>query len=235
VLIGVDTPLAIDTGLSTTFVAGGSDKTLSVGTLSPVSTLADRVRWILENRDFRSQRDLSLKAGLSESHVGLLARGDLGKKTASETLEKIARAANVSFHWLSTGEGSPDQVALVPDSEEPFYGNAPGWTEAEKKAIDENRDVPRWAFEKSRRHRGLTPPNPVTVEFVLEQALLAWKWTPDAEKIERERKKIEAQAQALRTRHENKLRKQKLALEKAENDAAPPKAPEPKKKRGGGK
>src|SRR5690606_8018057 len=71
-----------------------------------MSTLSERMAWVLElNGD--SARSLSLRAGLSQSHVGQIKRGDVGKRTSPEVLMKIAEAANVDYTWLSTGEGLP--------------------------------------------------------------------------------------------------------------------------------
>lgn len=191
-----------------TFVVKRSAVTVVSASVSlrPVDEIAKRLEQLRVERGW-SGREFSLRADLSpKQFTKVMERGGAG--ATSETMAKFARAANVNVHWLLTGEGSRDEV-VAGDVDQPIYGNAPGWSEAERIARAENQDVPGWSFEKSRRHRGLTPPNPVTPEFVLEQALLAWKWTPDVEKIERERKRIESRAQAMRTQHENKLKKQR--------------------------
>lgn len=77
------------------------------GKLADVTTLADRIEWILASRG-TSARALSLAAGLSQSHVGQLKRGQLSSQVAAGTLAAIARAAHVDPHWLQTGEGSPE-------------------------------------------------------------------------------------------------------------------------------
>ncbi len=83
------------------------------GRLSIVSSLAERLQWILDNRlDAKgkawSRRSLSLAAGLSQSHVGQLIRGTLGDRPAAETVAAIAAAAQVDVVWLMTGTGGPD-------------------------------------------------------------------------------------------------------------------------------
>jgi transcriptional regulator with XRE-family HTH domain len=80
-----------------------------------MDTLADRLRWILANgvnaRGKRwTQRSLSLAAGLSQSHVGLLIRGDLGSQVSMETIAKLAQAAGVDLTWLATGAGTPTRA-----------------------------------------------------------------------------------------------------------------------------
>ena len=62
--------------------------------------------WIVDNRGF-SRRGLSLAAGLSQSHVGQIIRGDKKGRVSHSVLAAIAKAAQVNLTWLATGEGSP--------------------------------------------------------------------------------------------------------------------------------
>lgn len=183
-----------------------------------MKTLADRIRWILEKRDL-GQRELARAAGLKDPHVAvILHRLEKfpDRKIEADTLAALARAGRVSMRWLATGEGSPDDAGDVPapESDEPTCGNAPGWPDAERDARKEHPDMPPWAFERARRRRNLTTPNPVTPEFVYEQALSEWRWTPQQEQAALERKRIEASAKALRTRYENTLKKGRKAPKK---------------------
>lgn len=90
---------------------------------APVSDLAERVQWILANRHrpdgkLWKAKPLSKEAGLGETHVGMIARGDV-TNVKTETVYAIAKAAGVSGAWLLTGKGSPDDrdEALEDDSE----------------------------------------------------------------------------------------------------------------------
>jgi transcriptional regulator with XRE-family HTH domain len=94
-------------------------------------TLAERIRWVLTHRNV-SARKLSLKAGLSQSHVGQLARGQLGNQVSGPTLVAIAQAAGVDPMWLQTGEGSPEPA---PEEERP--DPAPHRTEAARLARED--------------------------------------------------------------------------------------------------
>lgn len=85
---------------------GAVDKILSACTLRTVETLASRVSWLLQQTGM-SARALSLKAGLSPNHVGMLARGAVATRPSHETLSAVARAAGVSLAWLADGEGEP--------------------------------------------------------------------------------------------------------------------------------
>lgn len=71
-----------------------------------METLASRVNWLLQQTEM-SARALSLKAGLSPNHVGMLARGTVATRPAHDTLAALARAAGVSVEWLASGEGEP--------------------------------------------------------------------------------------------------------------------------------
>jgi transcriptional regulator with XRE-family HTH domain len=83
------------------------------GIFASVSDLAERVQWILNNRHrpdgkLWKAKPLSKEAGLGETHVGMIARGDV-TNVKTETVYAIARAAGVSGAWLLTGKGSPDE------------------------------------------------------------------------------------------------------------------------------
>jgi transcriptional regulator with XRE-family HTH domain len=93
------------------------DKSLSRCTLSGVETLAERMKWILKNcladdgTTWTAVR-LSLAAGLTQTHVGQIARGTV-KNPGNDTLEAIAKTARVSYRWLGTGEGRPTDSDLI--------------------------------------------------------------------------------------------------------------------------
>jgi transcriptional regulator with XRE-family HTH domain len=76
-----------------------------------MKTLADRIQWILDQKHM-SQRQLSLRAGLTPGHLGVIlhrvkSQDSETGRIASETIEKLAKAAGVSAAWLGTGEGRP--------------------------------------------------------------------------------------------------------------------------------
>lgn len=74
--------------------------------------LVDGIRWVLENctdangKPF-NQSTLSLAAGLSRSHVGLILRGHVKPESLQQdTVDKIAAAAGVTPEFLRSGGGS---------------------------------------------------------------------------------------------------------------------------------
>lgn len=74
--------------------------------------LAERIEWILENRDISARR-LGRTANISESAIGQYLRRsklDPDVDVSLGTLASIANAADVSFGWLVTGAGSPEEV-----------------------------------------------------------------------------------------------------------------------------
>jgi transcriptional regulator with XRE-family HTH domain len=90
-----------------------TDNLLVPGKLGPMSSLAERLQWVLDHRGLTAHA-LSKKAGLAGGHVGLIITGKAGKRTAGKTLEQIAKAANVSLQWLATGQGTPDAAPQEP-------------------------------------------------------------------------------------------------------------------------
>ncbi len=71
-----------------------------------VSTIKDRLRWSLEHSRLSSQRALSQKAGLSDSHVNTALDPAKSIPTVA-VLRKIAKATDVSLGWIVTGHGAP--------------------------------------------------------------------------------------------------------------------------------
>jgi transcriptional regulator with XRE-family HTH domain len=68
-----------------------------------VDTLAKRMTWLLEHLQINASA-LSLKVGLSRSHIGKVASG-YRKTINSGTAASIATATGVSARWLLTGDG----------------------------------------------------------------------------------------------------------------------------------
>lgn len=115
-----------------------------------VRTIPDRIRWILTTKKL-SQRELSLRAGLSHGAVGYILRSE-GSSPEADTLKALAKAAGVSAPWLITGEGAPDATEepqrhpandTVPAA---TMGERPGYddTEADAKALDPAITEPVW-------------------------------------------------------------------------------------------
>lgn len=75
------------------------------------STLQERISWILTNRDFQSERDLALKAGLSHATLANALRFEHAGRPVqlrSDTVIRLAAAADVNVSWLLTGSGAPE-------------------------------------------------------------------------------------------------------------------------------
>jgi transcriptional regulator with XRE-family HTH domain len=89
--------------------------------LTLVSTLQDRLRWVLETRNLAAGA-LSVKAGLARSHIGGILRGNEESNLRESTARKIANAADVSVAWLMTGQGPREPY--VEAEAVPLYPNA---------------------------------------------------------------------------------------------------------------
>lgn len=109
----VDKPTKVDN--QATIVA--FDKSTPLGTTGRVDTLESRLQWIVEHRhEFSNLVQLSLAAGLSHSTIHNLVKKERTQgriSPRSETLAKIARAANVPLDWLASGIGSPASSAEI--------------------------------------------------------------------------------------------------------------------------
>ena len=68
-----------------------------------------------------SQRELSRRAGIADTHVGTILRKlaiDPNYSVETKTLRKLAEAAGVSVSWLLTGEGEPEATLATVDRDE---------------------------------------------------------------------------------------------------------------------
>ncbi|HOU92942.1 MAG TPA: hypothetical protein PLU22_17935, partial [Polyangiaceae bacterium] len=85
-----------------------------------MNTLADRLEWIVANRDFVSLRRLSMAAGLSHSTLSNAVKREREggeANLAMTSLAAVAKVARVPVDWLVNGGPPPDAPArvLVPD------------------------------------------------------------------------------------------------------------------------
>lgn len=181
-----------------------------------MKTLADRIRWILANRDL-GQRELARNAGLKDPHVAVILHRlekDPGRQIEADTLAAIARAGRVSIRWLATGQGSPDEIGEVPANDAPKFANLPGWEDAERAAREHNKRLPAWAFDIAREMSGLVPPGGVTPDFVLHMAIAALTYGQPNEAMDAEDAAIDAEMAAARAKQEKKLERQRKAAKK---------------------
>jgi phage repressor protein C with HTH and peptisase S24 domain len=86
--------------------------------IAGMSTVADRIRRVREDRLGISQEAFADRLGVKRGAVG---NWELGKGIKRENLLKIAQEAGVSFDWLATGRGSEDASGL-PQTTVPIVG-----------------------------------------------------------------------------------------------------------------
>jgi transcriptional regulator with XRE-family HTH domain len=138
---------------------------------SPMS-LADRLRQLLTKSGL-TQREFSELAGLSSGFLGTFftrAKDDPSAAMNADTLAAIAKAFGVSQEWLVTGEGAPEGAANDGDSR---WRNLPGWNAAVRSARERVPSLPGAVFDELGETRGLWAPNPMTVDWLLDQARVA--------------------------------------------------------------
>lgn len=115
-----------------------------------METIADRVRALLERKGW-SQSELSRRAGLTRSHVGWILNHP-GSPVQTDTLDKLAAGAGVSSRWLTTGEGTPEEVGddrtpSVSESTTPRLVNAIGFDDALAEAKRREPKIKAHAWE----------------------------------------------------------------------------------------
>ena len=69
-----------------------------------MDTVNERIRWVRQDQGL-SQTAFARKIGLTQTGVSGLEQP--GTKVAEKTVRLIASAFNVSFGWLTTGQGKP--------------------------------------------------------------------------------------------------------------------------------
>lgn len=158
---------------------------------APVSTLAERMRWILDQRGWK-QREISKLAGLSHSYVSAFfdrAEKDPKASMRGTELAAIAKAANVSLQWLTTGEGEPalEVEEPAPASVEALEGTAweriPGWGESVAAIEQRFPTIPSKLLRQIGQTRGSWVQVPMTWEWLIVQANHALKAMPDKDRL----------------------------------------------------
>lgn len=157
---------------------------------APAVSLKERVEWIVENRCGGNQRELGRRAGLSGNHVGTILtrlRKNPDADIERETLTALARGANVSLQWLSTGDGEPDVEEPTPSSVEVLEGTAwsriPGWGESVAEIEQRFPTIPSKLLRQIGQTRGSWVQVPMTWEWLIVQANHALKAMPDKERL----------------------------------------------------
>jgi transcriptional regulator with XRE-family HTH domain len=74
--------------------------------------LRDRIRSVIDADDKLTVRNVSLRAGLSDSWLDKLLKGGVRSPTL-ENIEKLAEALDVDPRWLAFGEGDKERYADI--------------------------------------------------------------------------------------------------------------------------
>lgn len=74
--------------------------------------IRDRIRAVIEQSDDLTVRNVSLRAGLSDSALHKFLSGATNSMTL-ETVNNLAKALRVNPAWLAHGEGDPDEATPV--------------------------------------------------------------------------------------------------------------------------
>lgn len=92
-----------------------------------------RIEAVMAAKPDYTVRNISLKAGLSDSWLHKLLKGDVRSPTL-ENVEKLADALEVDPRWLAFGEGDPERFTAIDKIIE-------GLTEAQMKLAQEMLEV----------------------------------------------------------------------------------------------
>ncbi|WP_437623355.1 helix-turn-helix domain-containing protein [Sorangium sp. So ce1151] len=127
-----------------------------------METIADRIRQVLAAQKI-SARELSRRAGLAESHIGLLLK-KLDKDPLAvelKTLDAVAQGAGVTLAWLATGPPGPGDASGPPD---PYPARAAAIAFARDSMLPETL---RWAQETA-------PANPESLDRIGWLKAMLW-------------------------------------------------------------
>ena len=199
---------------------------LAVADSPLVNALADRIRWILEHRNF-TQRELGLKAGLSSGFVSVFlsrAKDTADASMNADALAAIAHVADVSLDWLTSGRGRPEGGDGADEGS--ALRRLPQWeamVERVKERLGER--FPSWAYERAGSLRNAYAPSPLTEEFVLRTVLYSYETVDLDERARLAREDASARLAAHNARYDQaEEQRPRLRIE--------PVAPEGKRKRG---
>lgn len=170
-----------------------------------VKALSDRIRWILENRKF-TQRELGLKAGLSSGFVSVFLTRAKDMPDASmnaDALSAIARVADVSLEWLTTGAGSPEISSSTERDEGSPLRRLPLWAPTIARIKERlGERFPQWAYDRAGNLRNAYAPSPLTEEFVLRTVLYAYETVDLEERAQLARDEVAARLAAHNAQHD---------------------------------
>jgi transcriptional regulator with XRE-family HTH domain len=74
--------------------------------------MRDRIRSVIDADDKLTVRNVSLRAGLSDSWLNKLLKGDVRSPTL-DAVERLAEVLDVDPRWLAFGEGSPERYTDI--------------------------------------------------------------------------------------------------------------------------
>ena len=74
--------------------------------------MRDRITSLIDANDKLTVRNVSLKAGFSDSWLDKLLKGGV-KSPTLDSIEKLAIALDVDPRWLAFGEGTPERYADI--------------------------------------------------------------------------------------------------------------------------
>lgn len=74
--------------------------------------MRDRIRAIIDADDKLTVRNVSLRAGLSDSWLNKLLKGDVRSPTL-EAIERLADVLEVDPRWLAFGEGTHERYTDI--------------------------------------------------------------------------------------------------------------------------
>lgn len=74
--------------------------------------MRERIKAVIDADDKLTVRNVSLRAGLSDSWLHKLLKGEVRSPTL-EAIEKVAEVLEVDPRWLAFGEGTPERYADI--------------------------------------------------------------------------------------------------------------------------
>lgn len=160
------TPLIVSTSI------GVNSRTNICSSHFDVTTLLERIEWLVRERAEGNQTVLSERAALGRTRVGsLLTKLRQGPhEPGMSVIVALARAGGVSVDWLATGAGSPTDGAAGPPPADDValtqLESIPGWSKIVAGARAIAPDIQPWVWDYIARKRAVVTDHPTPAELV---------------------------------------------------------------------
>lgn len=149
----------------------------------------------------RKAKDLAKLMELTEAQVSQVISRGAG--IGYHTIKGMAKVLGITVEELETRAlaaytEQPVQLRAVRDGDYLVNGDMPGWPDAESAAREQMTGMPPWTFEVARQYPNVIPRDGVTVQYVIDEALKAFKYASPDQAIHRTNEDLDREVTRLR-------------------------------------